>query len=425
MKVIPFCLSVGVIAGGWYGWTYTSEQEKVIKLAAEVSGGDANKGGLEDFVGAADGEKAAKGMELQSSEDLRSKNYSAFDGRTAKTEVKDIVEDFMKRSPESMEQGVRHTRTLLAEDLGLRVQKLQLALHSLQETQNVDAQVRAYIADAADRFKSVEANRKTYMDTLEQRQKEAMTEIEGLTLQEGDKVTVENQGAAFSVSVAGGPNSKEFKTADDEASAEETDSAEAAKPVKLRASLTDIASRQLANVEADIDKLMSDVKTSCSAGSRTQEVIDARVTMSSDVKDEKGKTDALDKQLAQLDADYKAAFDREIERQARREALIAERENFEYSMANNDKPFEVESVSQDRRSITFRVQNGVDMPKDTELFATRGPLLLDTLRVTNRKGNTVTAVRDGMFSDLSIQKGDHIYLKEAKESADYKTGEQN
>ena len=189
--------------------------------------------------------------------------------------------------------------------------------------------------------------------------------------------------------------------------------------------MSDIASRQMANVESDVEKLMSDVKTNCAGGTRTQEVIDARVAMSSDVKDEKGKTDELDKKLDQLNKDYDAAIQLELERQARREALIAERENFEYSMANNDKPFIVDSVSQDRRSVTFRVQNGVKMDDGDELFATRGALLLDTLRVSKRKGNMVTAVRDCMFADLYIQKGDQIYLKEAKESADYKTGEQN
>ena len=115
----------------------------------------------------------------------------------------------------------------------------------------------------------------------------------------------------------------------------------------------------------------------------------------------------------------KTAFDR----QARHEALIAERECFEFSMANNDNPFVVETVSRDRRSITFRVQNGVDMPKDTELFATRGPLLLDTLRVTSCDGDTVTAVCDGVFEDLFIQKGDQIYLRLAKKNADYDFGE--
>ena len=58
-----------------------------------------------------------------------------------------------------------------------------------------------------------------------------------------------------------------------------------------------------------------------------------------------------------------------------------------------------------------------------ELFATRDALLIDTLRVTKRKGNTVTAECDRMFADLFLQKGDQIYLKEAKESADYSAGE--
>lgn len=420
MKVVPFCLSLGVIAAGWYGWTYSSEQEKVIKLAAEVSGGATNTGGLEEFVSAADGEKAAANTVLQAAEELRDKNYGAFDGRTAKTEVDKIVEDYMKKAPESMETGVRHTRTILSEDLALRVQKLQLALHSLQAAENVDAQVCAYISDAADRFKSVEENRKTYMATLEQRQQETMDVLKGLTLEEGDKIKVENLGSSFAVTVDG-PNSKEFKTSDDDGASAEVEDGAGAAATKLSAALSNIASRKMDNVEQDVDKLISTVSESRSV--RTQEVIDSRTSMSSDVKGELAKTDELDKKLEQLNQDYQAAFDREIERQARREALIAERENFEHSMANNDKPFIVETVSQDRRSVTFRVQNGVDMPSGAELFATRNALLIDTLRVTKRKGNTVTAECDGMFSDLFLQKGDQIYLKEAKESADYSAGE--
>ena len=114
----------------------------------------------------------------------------------------------------------------------------------------------------------------------------------------------------------------------------------------------------------------------------------------------------------------------EIESLTRREPFIAERENIENSVANNDKPFIVESVSPDRRSVTFRVQNGVKMDEGDELFATSGDLLIDTLRVSKRKGNVVTAVCDGMFIHLYIQKGDQIYLKKAKERAGYAFGEQ-